>query len=240
MRRTRTALLALVVALSTLLSGCTVLAEVLDQPPDPRGFPPAISGEAAQVLATLPVKGRAPRTGYSRDEFGQAWADIDGDGCDQRNQILARDLVDERFRRGSDCIVTSGRLLDAYTGSAVPFRRGKTTSGDVQIDHVVPLSNAWQTGAQQLTKRDRERFANDPLNLVATIGSLNQAKSDADAATWLPPARGYRCAYVARQVAVKARYKLWVTPGERDAITRVLGDCPGQRLPQPQSLTPPG
>lgn len=225
----------LAVLLGAVLSGCAFMAEVVDRLPDPSGFPPAASGAAAEALAALPVKGRAPRTGYSRDQFGEAWADVDGDGCDQRNQILARDLVDERFVRGSTCVVSSGQLIDPYTGATLPFRRGPKTSADVQIDHIVALSNAWQTGAQQLSRRDRERLANDPLNLVATIGQLNQSKGDGDAATWLPPAGGYRCPFVARQVAVKARYGLWVTPAERDAILRVLGNCPGQPLPGPNA-----
>ncbi len=236
MPRIRPAVRSLVLAclVGSLLGGCGAFSEIVTQsPPEAPPPPPAAAagGQAAGVLATLPVKGRAPRTGYTRDQFGQAWADIDHDGCDQRNQILARDLVDERFTRGSDCVVASGQLVDVYTGSTVPFRRGPTTSGDVQIDHVVALSNAWQTGAQQLDRHAREQLANDPLNLIATIGTLNQAKGDGDAATWLPPAKGYRCAYVARQVAVKARYRLWVTAAERDAIVRVLRDCPDERLP---------
>ncbi|MGD9527241.1 HNH endonuclease family protein [Pseudonocardia sp.] len=231
MHRIRAA--ATLLALAALLCGCGVVGEIVERLPDPGGLPPAAAGPAAEVLATLPVKGRAPRTGYARDEFGEAWADVDGDGCDQRNQILARDLVDERFVRGSRCLVHTGQLVDPYTGDVIAFRRGPTTSADVQIDHIVSLSNAWQTGAQRLTRHEREQLANDPLNLVATAGALNQGKGDGDAATWLPPATGYRCAFVARQVAVKARYRLWVTPAERDAILRVLGDCPGEPLPGP-------
>ena len=125
----------------------------------------------------------------------------------------------------------TGVLRDPYTGATVPFIRGTLTSDDVQIDHVVALSNAWQTGAQALDVYRREMIATDPLNLLAVDGPTNQSKGDGDAATWLPPAKGYRCAYVARQVAVKTRYKLWVTPAERDAIARVLTDCPAQALP---------
>lgn len=228
--------LAALVALAWLLGGCGVLAEIARELPGDGSIPPPVTGPAADALAALPVKGRAPRTGYSREQFGEAWADVDRDGCDQRNQILARDLIDERFRRGSDCVVVSGQLVDPYTGTTVAFRRGPGTSDDVQIDHVVSLSDAWQTGAQQLPARTRARLANDPLNLIATIGPLNQAKGDSDAASWLPPAVGFRCAFVARQVAVKARYGLWVTPAERDAILRVLQDCPGERLPEPADV----
>jgi hypothetical protein len=128
-------------------------------------------------------------------------------------------------------VVQAGMFADPYSGHTFRFRRGQDTSDDVQIDHVVALSNAWQTGAQQLDVEARERFANDPLNLMATEGVVNQSKGDGDAATWLPPARGYRCDYVARQVAVKTKYRLWVTSAERDAIAAVLSACPGQELP---------
>jgi hypothetical protein len=190
---------------------------------------PPPSGPAAAALAALPVKGRAPKTGYARAQFGPAWADTDRDGCDQRNQVLGRDLT-AVIKRGR-CVVLAGVLRDPYTGATVAFTRGALTSDDVQIDHVVALSNAWQTGAQALDVYQRELIATDPLNLLAVNGPTNQSKGDGDAATWLPPAKGYRCAYVARQVAVKTRYKLWVTPAERDAIARVLTDCPAQVLP---------
>jgi hypothetical protein len=190
---------------------------------------PRPPGPALAALAALPVKGRAPKTGYARAQFGPAWADTDHDGCDQRNQVLGRDLT-AVVKRGR-CVVVAGLLHDPYTDTAVPFLRGALTSDDVQIDHVVALSNAWQTGAQALDVHQRELIATDPLNLLAVNGPTNQSKGDGDAATWLPPAKGYRCAYVARQVAVKTRYKLWVTPAERDAIARVLTDCPAQALP---------
>lgn len=184
---------------------------------------------AAAALDELPVKGRAAKTGYSRSQFGQAWKDIDRNGCGQRDDVLARDLVDEVLR--GRCVVLSGTLHSVYTGKTVPFLRGPATSGDVQIDHVVSLSNAWQTGSQALTTAEREQLGNDLLNLVAVEGPVNQAKGDGDAATWLPPAKSARCSYVARQIAVKAAYRLWVTSSERDAMARVLNACPGEQLP---------
>jgi hypothetical protein len=123
------------------------------------------------------------------------------------------------------CKVQSGSHLDEYTGSTAPFVSGQDTSPLVQIDHVVALSNAWQTGAQQLDLPTRTALANDPLNLQAVAGAVNQEKGDGDAATWLPPRKGYRCTYIARQIAVKAKYGLWVTQAEHDAMTRVLGNC---------------
>ena len=138
------------------------------------------------------------------------------------------------------CLVLSGRLDDPYTGQSIAFVRGESTSANVQIDHVVALSDAWQKGAQQWTTSTRTRFANDPLNLLAVDGPTNQGKSDGDAATWLPPRASYRCAYVARQTAVKARYRLWVTAAERDAVRRVLTSCAAQRLPVVAATVPLG
>lgn len=190
------------------------------------------AGSASAALAALQVKGRAPKTGYARDEFGRRWADIDRDGCDQRNQILARDMDRETFKAGThDCVVLTGSLRDAYTATTIDFTRGRGTSERVQIDHVVALSDAWQKGAQQLDEATREKIGNDPLNLIAVDGPANSRKGAGDAATWLPPDRGYRCAYVARQVAVKAKYRLWVTGAERDAIDRVLRGCPDRAVP---------
>ncbi|WP_400160291.1 DUF1524 domain-containing protein [Arthrobacter sp. BPSS-3] len=193
---------------------------------------PAFASKALDVLATLPVKGRAPKTGYSRDQFGQAWADVDRNGCDTRNDILRRDLTGTALKPGThDCVVLSGTLNDPYTAAAIAFVRGSSTSSAVQIDHVVALSDAWQKGAQQLSPAQRLALANDPLNLLAIDGPTNTKKSDGDAATWLPPNKAYRCEYVARQISVKATYSLWVTQAEHDAMARVLGDCPGALAP---------
>lgn len=184
------------------------------------------SQSALDALGTLAVKGRAPKTGYARTQFGDGWATTQG--CDTRNIILNRDLTQVV---ASDCKVMSGLLADPYTGKTIEFVRGTDTSDDIQIDHVVALSNAWQTGAQQLSEEQRKALANDPLELLAVDGPTNQAKGDGDAATWLPPNKAFRCQYVARQVAVKAKYSLWVTSAEKDAIARVLGTCPAQPLP---------
>lgn len=181
---------------------------------------------ALEVLETLAIKGRAAKTGYDRDEFGQRWLDVDRNGCDTRNDILAAQLT--AVRRSGSCKVTSGTLDDPFTGKTIDFVRGQGTSELVQIDHVVALSDAWQKGAQQLTADQRASFANDPLNLLAVDGRANAQKSDGDAATWLPANKSFRCEYVARQVSVKATYGLWVTQAEHDAMARVLGDCSEQ------------
>ncbi|MEE9095717.1 HNH endonuclease family protein [Pseudarthrobacter phenanthrenivorans] len=228
-----TAATALMLAAS--LVGCDGTAHAFEAAQSAPGIPgratvaPEAAGDAARALVqleTIQVKGRAPKTGYTRDQFGPAWADIDHNGCDTRNDILARDLIDKTFKAGTNnCVVASGTLADKYTGATITFVRGQDTSSKVQIDHVVPLSDAWQKGAQQLSGERREELANDPLNLMAADGPTNAAKGDSDAATWLPPNKAFRCEYVARQTSVKAKYSLWVTQAEHDSIAGILEGC---------------
>jgi hypothetical protein len=212
------------------LVGCDAAAnafEIIEAAPGVAGEAPAPAGDAANALVQLesiPVKGRAPKTGYTRDEFGPAWADVDRNGCDTRNDILARDMTNETFKPGTNnCVVVTGRLADEYTGTTINFTRGQDTSSDVQIDHIVPLSDAWQKGGQQLNADQRKELANDPLNLMAADGPTNGAKGDKDAATWLPPNKAFRCEYVTRQTAVKAKYRLWVTQAEHDIVGLLEG-----------------
>lgn len=187
---------------------------------------------AVAILETLAVKGRAPKTGYERSQFGPAWSDVDRNGCDTRNDILNRDLTSIIYKSGTrDCVVLSGVLVDPYSGEKIAFERGANSSMDVQIDHIVALSNAWQTGAFKLSYEKRREFANDPMNLVAVKGRLNAQKGDGDAATWLPPLKSVRCAYVSQQIVVKAKYGLWVTPPEKTAMQSLLAKCPGFKAP---------
>ncbi|QGZ49316.1 DUF1524 domain-containing protein [Streptomyces sp. QHH-9511] len=222
-RRTTPPLAALAAAAVLATAGCTTPADR-----SPTEGAPGPAGSALAAVDTLTVKGRAPKTGYDREKFGRAWADVDANGCGTRDDILKRDLTGVRFKEGR-CKVASGVLAhDPYTGGRVDFVRGRSK---VDIDHLVALSDAWQKGAQRWDADKRRRFANDPLNLLAVDSTANRRKSDGDAATWLPPNKAYRCTYVAAQVAVKKKYGVWVTRGERDAMKRVLGTCPEQRLP---------
>ena len=194
--------------------------------PQPR---PTASTELDK-LATLPIKGRAPKTGYDRGKFGPPWTDnndapLGHNGCDTRDDILRRDLLSVNVEPRSNCIVFDGVLHDLYSGTTVQFHRGPGTSSLVQIDHMVALLDAWQTGAFGWDDDKRRNFANDPANLQATIRSLNEQKRDGDAATWLPPNKAYRCMYVSRQVDVKATYGLWVTQSEHDKIAEILTAC---------------
>ena len=212
---------------------------------EPQGTAPIGSDEASEalrILNTLPVKGRAPKTGYSRAQFGDAWSDIDHNGCDTRNDILNRDLTAKQHKNSRGCVVISGILNDPYTGKVINFMRGKDTSEQIQIDHVVALSDAWQSGAQEISAQERLQLANDPENLLAVDGPANQQKSDSDAATWLPANASFRCSYVARQIRVKAKYHLWVKPAEKEAMINVLTPCAGaaaKPAPVPQVDTPP-
>jgi len=188
-----------------------------------------VSSPAISALDTLAIKGRAPKTDYSREQFGSGWTTTLG--CDTRNIILNRDLVNAQV--DDKCNVTSGTLNDPYTGKVIQFVRGSDTSGAIQIDHVVALSDAWQKGAQQFTSEKRILLANDPLELLAVDGPANLQKNDGDAATWLPSNKSFRCQYVARQIAVKQKYGLWVTQAEHDAMSAILSTCPDQLLPIP-------
>ena len=179
---------------------------------------------ALALLATVPVKGPAPMTGYVRTAmFGAAWLDEDRNGCDTRNDMLSRDLT--AIVKSGRCRVLSGRLVSPYTGGVIDFVRGDRTSTAVQIDHVVSLGDAWRTGAQQLTGAQRVALANDPINLFAVDARSNAQKRDGDTATWLPASKPFRCTYVSHQVSVKATYGLWVTRAEHDAMARVLSGC---------------
>jgi hypothetical protein len=210
------------------LTGCASLAPPSAETPKPQGSHAAAKRSALAVLDTLAVKGRAPKTGYSRARFGSGWATVAG--CDIRDRILHRDLTRKTYEPGETCVVQSGRVNDPYTAAAVTFVRGGAS--EVDIDHVVALSDAWQKGAQRWSARRRVAFANDPLNLLSVGAHVNRAKGDGDAATWLPPNKRFRCDYVARQVAVKRKYHVWVTRAEHDAIERMLEACPGQKLPR--------
>lgn len=228
------------------LSGCVALR--VDASPGTRGadatsevsapasqadLPTPPSGLALAAVAGLSVKGRAAKTGYDRGLFGPAWRDVDHNGCDTRNDVLRRDLRDDVVKEGTHgCVLLRGTLNDPYTAETISFVRGAGTSTAVQIDHVVPLSDAWQKGAQGWSATKRTAFANDSLNLLAVDGPTNQSKSDSDVATWLPPNKAYRCAYAARIVAVKVAYGAWVTAAERDALMKILLACPAEQLPR--------
>jgi len=184
--------------------------------------------DALTALNNLEVKGRAAKTGYARSQFPH-WSDPDRNGCDARNDTLKRDLTNITYKAGTrECKVIAGQLIDPFSGKLITF---SASGNSIDIDHVVALSNAWQTGAVYFDKSKRTLLANDPLNLLAVDAKLNRKKGDGDAATWLPPNKAFRCEYVARQVAVKAKYGLWVTKAEKAMMEKILSTCVGQKLP---------
>ena len=180
---------------------------------------------AVDVLEELEVKGRAPKTGYSREQFYDGWPLIDG--CSLRQRIIRRELGESAVILDG-CNVVAGEYDEPYTGEHLVFNERSEISDRIQIDHVVALSDAWQKGAQGLTAEKRYEFATDALNLLAVDGEANKKKSDGDAATWLPANKKFRCQYVARQVSVKYKYSLRVTAAEKEAIARVLANCPNE------------
>lgn len=216
----------LVVIAALVLAGNFLFKSLGDEAAPAEGA----EGSALEALQSLEISAWEDEDGYDRDEFGTAWKDVDQNSCDTRNDILARDLEDFEYSEGESCEIASGTLDDPYTGDEIDFERGPR-SGDVQIDHIVALKNAWMTGAYEWDREKREQIANDPLNLVASDGPANMGKGADDTSEWLPENSEYRCDYVAAQVAVKAKYELWVTPDEHDAMEDVLASCPSEPLP---------
>ena len=186
----------------------------------------AASGPAADVLETLRVDDAQSKDGYDRDLFGYRETDDDGDGCDVRDEVLARDLEDVTFTTPGGCQVQSGVLHDLYTGKTIDFVRGPQTSSAVQA-----LENAWQSGARDWDTAKRYKFGNDMYNLLAADGEANSEKGSASAAYWLPTNADFRCEYVARQIGVKDKYDLSVTTKEKQAMLSVLRSCLGQEVP---------
>jgi len=224
-----------VVLVGASLTGCHPITAA-QGPAGPRSVPTrdSVSGSAVKALAGLQVRAKGSMAGYTRTAFGPAWSDdtSDPDGhnsCLTRNDILARDLTQVTYRSGH-CTVATGTLRDPYTGKTIHFVRGPKSAA-VEIDHVVPLADAWVVGAAQMTAVQREDLAEDPLELLAVDGATNEAKGDDDASQWLPPATGYDCPYVARQIAVKSKYHLWITAAEKTAMQKILVACPNQKLP---------
>lgn len=188
---------------------------------------PAIDAASAQeMLSRLPTVSGVVDAPYQRDLFGERWADVDGNGCDTRNDVLARDLSAVVFREGSgECKVLEGVLVDPYDGHTESFTSGEQTSPLVQIDHIVALAWAWRHGADRWSDAERLVFANDPANLVVTADEINSAKSDSGPAEWMPPAAASVCGYVIAWVSVVDAYDLGITGPDREAARSALTRC---------------
>ncbi|MGO4385391.1 HNH endonuclease family protein [Specibacter sp. RAF43] len=229
-------LAATALAAALLLTGCSSLPSAESAA---AALPHLASngGAAVTMLNTLPVKGKAAKTGYTRAQFGQAWKDVDRNGCDTRNDVLKRDFTGTRFSDAKKCAVTSGMLKDPYTAKSIRWVKGGNT---VDIDHVVALGQAWVAGAQHLSLTQRTALANDPLNLLAVDAHANRAKGDREASAWLPANKAFRCVYVATQIAVKKKYALSVTSPEKAMMLQMLKPCPKQGVPKVIPIKPAG
>jgi uncharacterized protein DUF1524 len=182
-------------------------------------------------IALIPLRIRS--YDYRRDAFGDSWTDENPapggyNGCDTRNDILDRDLVDKTYVSIKRCptAVATGLLHDPYTNAEIAFTRGEKTGAAVQIDHIVPLALAWDLGARFWTNDQRLRFANDPANLIAVAGGVNQDKGDQEPATWMPPNTAFRCQYAMQFIAVLRGYALPVDGPSAVALRDAASTCP--------------
>jgi hypothetical protein len=186
------------------------------------------------ILVGIPlIPARVHGNDYRRAAFGESWTDDNTapgghNGCDTRNDILDRDLVDKTFTAIKRCptAVATGTLYDPYTNDTVAFTRGNQVGASVQIDHIVPLALAWDLGARDWTDDMRRRFANDPANLLAVQGKANQDKGDAEPADWMPPNNAFWCQYAVQFAAVLRGYALPVDERSADALRGAAATCP--------------
>lgn len=200
-------------------------AELSSVVPEAQGWDPLAA------LASLPAIGigesLAP-TPYDREVFGQQWLDVDRNGCDTRNDILRRDLENLVVKEGTQgCVAYSGRFMDPYTAQEFVFERGSGNAGELHVDHVVALSDAWHKGAGNWTDERRAEFANDPMNLLVTFGEVNMAKGGRDAGSWVPPNELAGCGFAVHVVWVKERYDLAVSIDESSTLRDLLATCEG-------------
>jgi len=192
-------------------------------PPRPGSTPTAAQGALVAMIDALPVSSSTPPAKYVRADFGAAWADTDRNGCDTRNDVLARDLLDAQTKPDTrGCVVTSGVLHDPYTGTTLTWTKA---GGGIDIDHVVPLEQAWAAGAWTWTTERREQFANDLPELQATVSSTNRAKGDSPIQTWTPPDPTYLCTYTTRWVQTKTTWQLTVTQDEKTRLLHLATNC---------------
>lgn len=192
--------------------------------------PPPTAADARRELAGLTTLDRWPRglAAYRRAAFGERWRDLDGNGCDQRDDVLLRDAVRARVRPQGTCDhdVVAGTWHDPYTGRRLVLTDLKDPgqAEAIQIDHVVPLAEAWRSGASAWSARRRERYANDLDGLLSVDGPTNTVKGADDPADWRPRA-AFGCAYARRWIDTKRRWSLGVDAAERSALEQMLAAC---------------
>ncbi|OLT96324.1 HNH endonuclease family protein [Mycobacterium syngnathidarum] len=195
--------------------------------------PPTVAPGVDLLAGVLQIPVRVRGNDYRRAAFGESWDDDNSapgghNGCDTRNDILNRDLVDKTSVAIKRCpaAVATGTLHDPYTNAVVSFVRGNQTGASVQIDHIVPLALAWDLGARDWPDDLRLRFANDPANLLAVAGKANQDKGDQEPAHWMPPNRAFWCQYAVQFVEVLRGYALPVDTASAVVLRDAAGTCP--------------
>jgi Protein of unknown function (DUF1524) len=233
MTRTRLLWMAVVVAIAVVVAWQVVgssgeRAQFVAQADIPTVAPGV---DVLSGIAVVPVRIRG--YDYHRDAFGDSWTDDNPapgghNGCDTRNDILDRDLVDKTYVSIKRCpnAVATGTLHDPYTNDTAPFVRGAQVGASVQIDHIVPLALAWDLGARDWTDDMRARFANDPANLLAVQGQANQDKGDKEPATWMPPNHAFWCQYAVQFTAVLRGYGLSVDAPSATVLRDAAATCP--------------
>ena len=233
MTRTRLLWLAVVVALAVLVAYQVVgssgqRAQFVAQADIPTVAPGV---DVLAGIAEVPVRIRGHD--YRRAALGDTWTDDNPapgghNGCDTRNDILERDLVDKTYVSIKRCpnAVATGTLHDPYTDATVAFVRGAQVGAVVQIDHIVPLALAWDLGARNWPDEMRVRFANDPANLIAVDGPANQDKGDKEPAIWMPPNAAFRCQYSMQFIAVLRGYGLPVDAPSVPVLRDAAASCP--------------
>jgi hypothetical protein len=225
---------ALVVALTVIVAYQTVAA-ANDRTEFfvARADAPSVAAEVDVLAGVAQIPLRIHQFDYRRAAFGDAWTDDNPapgghNGCDTRNDILDRDLVDKTYVSIKRCphAVASGTLHDPYTNATVAFVRGNQVGASVQIDHIVPLALAWDLGARAWPDDVRLRFANDPANLLAVAGAPNQDKGDSEPARWMPPNGAFHCQYAVQFIAVLRGYGLPVDAPSAGVLRDAAATCP--------------
>ncbi|MCH9728488.1 MAG: HNH endonuclease family protein [Actinomycetia bacterium] len=233
MNRKRILWLAVGATLAVVVAVQVTLTSRDSSPLSEQAGVPTVAPGAEVLAGVTEIPARVRWHDYRRDAFGRSWTDDTSapggyNGCDTRNDILNRDLVDKTYVSIKRCpnAVGTGTLIDPYTSEVVPFTRGHKVGAAVQIDHIVPLALAWDLGARDWSQEKRIRFANDPANLLAVDGPTNQDKSDQQPADWMPPNTAFHCQYAMQFIAVLRGYALPVDAPSAVVLREAAESCP--------------
>ena len=233
MSRKRLAMLAVAVTLAIVVACQTVASAQRAASLAAHAHAPAVAPGVDVLAGIAQIALRVRGSDYRREAFGDSWTDDNPapgghNGCDTRNDILERDLVDKTYVSIARCpnAIATGTLHDPYTNATVAFVRGNQVGASVQIDHIVPLALAWDLGARNWPDDMRLRFANDPANLLAVGGQANQDKGDSEPALWMPPNAAFRCQYAVQFTAVLRGYGLPVDAQSAVTLRDAVATCP--------------